>query len=86
MKPVEFHPASQAESSNAFDWYWVRNQVAALDFADELKAALARLHRTPEASPPYLHGTRRMLLNRFPFYVVFRERLHDIQVIAIAHA
>ena len=36
--------------------------------------------------PPYLHGTRRVVLNRYPFSVVFRERLHDIQIIAIAHA
>jgi plasmid stabilization system protein ParE len=60
--------------------------VAALDFADELKAALAHLRKGPQVCPPYLHGTRRILLDRFPFFVVFRERLHDIQIIAIAHA
>jgi plasmid stabilization system protein ParE len=63
-----------------------RSQVAALDFSDELKKALARLRESPQAYPPYLYSTRRMLLDRFPFSVVFRERLHDIQIIAIAHA
>jgi hypothetical protein len=27
-----------------------------------------------------------MILKRYPFSVVFRERLHDIQIVAVAHA
>jgi hypothetical protein len=27
-----------------------------------------------------------VILNRYPFSVVFRERLHDLQIIAVAHA
>jgi plasmid stabilization system protein ParE len=57
-----------------------------LDFAIELKAALPQLREAPQACPPYLHGTRRVIIKRFPFSVVFRQRLHDIQVIAVAHA
>ena len=86
MKPVEYHPESKAESRKAIDWYWTRSQVAAVDFRDELKSALSRMRKAPNACSPYLHGTRRVLLDRFPYYVVFRERLHAIQVIAIAHA
>jgi toxin ParE1/3/4 len=86
MKPLEYHPESKVESRRAIDWYWSRSQLAALDFADELKATLAQMRKTPQACPPYLHGTRRILLDRFPFFVVFRERLNDIQIIAIAHA
>lgn len=86
MKPLEFHPESKSESREAIDWYWSRSRVAALDFADELKAALTRLGKAPQICPPYLRGTRRMLLDRFPFCVVFRERPHDIQVVAVAHA
>ena len=86
MKPLEYHPESTAESGEAIDWYWSRSPLAALDFADELESALARLQNTPQVCPPYLHSTRRMILDRFPFSVVFRERLHDIQIIAVAHA
>jgi plasmid stabilization system protein ParE len=86
MKPLEYHPESQAETREAIDWYWSRSRMAALDFADELKATLADLHKAPQACPPFLHGTRRVVLSRYPYSVVFRERLHDIQIIAIAHA
>jgi plasmid stabilization system protein ParE len=86
VKPLEYHPESQAESREAIDWYWSRSPLASLDFADELKAALDRLRNAPQACPPYLHGTRHIVLSQFPFSVVFRERLHDIQIIAVAHA
>jgi plasmid stabilization system protein ParE len=86
MKPLRYHPESKAESREAIDWYWDRSRVAALDFANELKSALLRLRKAPNTCSPYLHGTRRILLNRFPFFIVFRERLRDIQIIAIAHA
>jgi toxin ParE1/3/4 len=31
-------------------------------------------------------GSQRLILSRFPYSIVFRERLHDIQIIAVAHA
>jgi plasmid stabilization system protein ParE len=86
MKPLEYHPEAEPESREIVDWYWSQSSVAAVDFAEELKAALARLRKTPQACSPYLFSTRRILLNRFPFFVVFRERLHDIQIVAVAHA
>lgn len=86
MKPLKYHPESKRESREAVNWYWSRSRLAALDFAEELKAALSRVRKAPNAGSPYLHGTRRILLDRFPFSVVFRERLRDIQVVAIAHA
>jgi len=86
MKPLEYHPEATAESREAIDWYWGRSPLAALDFADELKSALGRLQKSPQVCPSYLHGTRHSILHRFPFSVVFRERLQDIQIIAVAHA
>lgn len=86
MKPLQYHPESKTESREAIDFYWSRSRVAALDFRDELNTALLRLRKAPNSGSPYLHGTRRILLDRFPYSVVFRERLHDIQIIAIVHA
>ncbi|MBP88756.1 MAG: hypothetical protein CMJ64_18930 [Planctomycetaceae bacterium] len=40
-------------------------------------------HRS--VGPTYLHGTRRYLLERFPYFVVYRETEEKLQVIAIAH-
>ena len=86
MKRLQYHPEAKVESRKAIDWYWSRSRAAASEFADELKAALVRLRSSPQAYPLYLHGTRRVLLNHYPYFVVYRELPHKIEIIAIAHA
>ena len=86
MKPLDFHPEARVEAKSAFDRYWDESQDAALRFDQKLRKAYRAIQRSPAICPPYLHGTRRVILHRFPFSVVFRERFHDIQIIAVAHA
>jgi len=40
---------------------------------------------SPRRWPNYLHGTRKYVLDRFPYSVVYRELPSVIQVLAIAH-
>jgi plasmid stabilization system protein ParE len=35
---------------------------------------------------PYLRGTHRVMLHRYPYFVVFRELARKIQIVAVAHA
>jgi len=86
MKKVQVHPEAKAESRGAFDRYWEQSQAIALAFDEELRRAYRQIRTRPLICPPYIHSTRRALLSRYPFSVVFRERLHDIQIIAVAHA
>jgi toxin ParE1/3/4 len=86
MKPYSFHPQAELEADAAFERYFTDSPTAAINFDAELRAAYARLSRTPRICPAFLRGTRRTLLERYPFSVVFRERLHDIQIVAVAHA
>lgn len=86
MKPVTVHPEAEAEADQAFGRYWVESPSAAFGFDDELIDAYKRLRAAPSIGGPFLHGTRRILLDRYPFFIVYRERLHDIQIIAVAHA
>jgi toxin ParE1/3/4 len=86
MKPYSFHPDAEAEADAAFEHYWIKGPALAFALDAELREAYRTLRVHPLLCPPYLHGTRRVVLNRYPFSVVFRERLHDIQIIAVAHA
>jgi plasmid stabilization system protein ParE len=86
MKPVHVHPEAEAESDGAFEWYWARSESAALGFDEALRDAFNTLRRSPRMCAPYLHGTHRVVLDRYPFSVVFRELLHEIQIVAVAHA
>jgi plasmid stabilization system protein ParE len=60
--------------------------VPAPGFDAELRNAFSALQRSPRACAPYLHGTRRAMLNRYPYFVVFRELPRKIQIVAVVHA
>jgi plasmid stabilization system protein ParE len=86
VKPYTFHPEAEAEADAAFEYYWTQSPDAAFSFDEELRSAYRSLQVGPLICPPFLHGTRRVILDRYPFSVVFHVRLHDIQIVAIAHA
>lgn len=59
---------------------------AADGFYEELLPALDRVHEQPRLYPPFLYGTQRVVLSRYPFYLIYRELLNEIQIVAVAHA
>ena len=73
------------ESREAFAWYRERNPRAAAQFLFELDQAIESIAGFPDAWPPYIDGTRRKLLRRFPFALVYRMTEQRLQVIAVAH-
>ena len=80
------HPQAIAEARATRRWYEDRNPEAAEAFMTEFDLAMARIEEAPRRWPPYLADTRRYLLRRFPFFVVFREVDDRVQIVAIAHA
>jgi toxin ParE1/3/4 len=51
----------------------------------ELEAALKQIQVHSERWPAYLYGTRRYLLKRFPFVIVYRAGESRIEIVAVAH-
>jgi plasmid stabilization system protein ParE len=84
-KQVEFHEAASLEFEAAFAWYFERSKRAAFRFALEVERAIATIADAPERFPAGISNTRRFLLQRFPFAVVYRELPYVIQVLAVAH-
>ncbi|MCD4726551.1 MAG: type II toxin-antitoxin system RelE/ParE family toxin [Pirellulales bacterium] len=87
MKPlaVEIHPEAVAEARAAHEWYDARSPDASEAFLAELDVGIESVRTAPELYPQYLHGTRRYLLRRFPYLIVFRVVSEAVQVVAIAH-
>jgi plasmid stabilization system protein ParE len=83
---VEFHPLAADEAEDAERWYRERNETAAMRFRSELDRAVDLIADRPEAGGPYLGDTRRVLLRRFPFLIVYRARGELVQIVAVAHA
>jgi len=84
-KSLEFHPAAATEAEQATTWYLERSPHAAQRFVEELAQALDLITQAPDRWPRGPEDTRRILLRRFPFAVVYREEQSVIQVVAVAH-
>jgi len=85
MKRIDVHPEARLETKTSILWYRGQSESAAIGFAFELKEAFLAIRKHPHLYPAYLHGTQRRILDRYPFSIVYRELLDQIQIIAIAH-
>lgn len=83
---VEVHPLAADESKTAARWYRERNEISCTRFRRELDRVVDLICERPEAGSPYLSSTRRVLLRRFPFFVVYRVLDERVQILAVAHA
>jgi plasmid stabilization system protein ParE len=84
-RSVEIHPDAIIEAQAARIWYEARSPAAGRGFLEELDRAVERISENPARWPESREGTRRFLLRRFPFLIVYREQTHAIQIIAVAH-
>jgi plasmid stabilization system protein ParE len=82
---VAVHPAAHTELQGAYSWYLERNPAAAVAFLEEIDHAIEAISENPNRWPFYVEGTRRLVLRRFPFSVVYRELASTIMVVAFAH-
>jgi plasmid stabilization system protein ParE len=58
---------------------------ASARFLSEIYDALENLAQWPQRWPFYQHGTRRFVLHRFPFSVIYRDEPAVVSIVAIAH-
>ena len=83
---VEYLAEALEDAESAARWYAERSPVAAVRFSEEVDAAEAAIAAHPDAWPSFDHGTRRYLLRRFPFSVIYDVQPDRILIVAVAHA
>jgi len=82
---IKFHPHARAEIRDARNWYFERSPLSAIAFAQTVENATFRIRQAPTSFPPADHGTRRFVLQRFPFNIFYLIRGTDIVIVAVAH-
>ncbi len=83
---ITFHDEAAAEYDAAFDWYLVRSPDVAHRFDTEVHHALQQILENPKRWAMAQSGTRRYLLRKFPFLLVYRNLTeHNTQITAVAH-
>ena len=87
MTPILFAiPASQ-ELEAAIRWYEQRREGLGAELYDAIVAGLELIGTHPEVGTarPGPLPTRQLVLQRFPYKIVYRVRADDLFVVAIAH-
>ena len=82
---LEYLEEALDEAEAAARWYAERSAAAAAGFSDEIDAAESAIADFPDAWPHCGHGTRRYLLRRYPFSVIYRVESQRILIVAVAH-
>ena len=82
---IEIHPAALSELKSAVEWYLERSEPAAQEFVAEVDRAIALVMQSPQRWPSGDFGTRRFVLQRFPFAITYREKNSGVQILAFAH-
>jgi plasmid stabilization system protein ParE len=82
---IVFHPEAAEEFEAAVDWYETREIGLGLDFAVEIHAAIQRASAMPNAWTRLSGNVRRVLVNRFPYGVLYEPGNAHLLVLAVMH-
>jgi plasmid stabilization system protein ParE len=81
----EMLSVAKSEFKEAVFYYNNQREGLGFEFGKEFKDALLRIVQFPEAWPRFSPRTRRCLLKRFPYAVLYQIRDTRIIVIAVMH-
>jgi plasmid stabilization system protein ParE len=82
----EVHPEALEEAQAGLAWYLERSPSAARRFLAAIDHAVARVAEAPERWPAYVAGTRRFVMLKFPYSVVYKETVSGVVIYAFVHA
>jgi plasmid stabilization system protein ParE len=82
---VVYHEGAASDVRSALAWYEKRSAKAALDFIEELNRAAEAIRKAPERWPMGSNNTRRFLLWRFPFTIIYSQKEEVVTIWAVAH-
>ncbi len=86
VKPIIIEPEAEPGISEAFNWYEDQREGLGKDFMLCLEAAFTAARDRP-ASFPYAHSmTRRVIVRRFPYIVLFRDTPDATLIIGVFHS
>lgn len=80
-----FHPEARFELTQAVDFYQIREKKLGEEFLKEVFNSILRIIEFPQAFSKLSPNTRKCLVNRFPFSIIYQQRQSEIFIVAITH-
>lgn len=85
MKPVIIDSEAENELSDSVAFYERRRVGLGLDFERAARVAVQMIQADPERYPEWKGGTRRLVMERFPFVIYYVVLPDTIWILAFAH-
>ena len=84
---LRIRPQARDDLEAAARWYEAQQKGLGRHFLAEVRLAFQRIRLNPEAYPALYRGTRRALIRRFPYGVIFLSapEHNSIVVLAVLH-
>ncbi len=79
-------PAAAADLEDAYGWYEARSSGLGEGFLVAVQRTFEKIQESPHGYEVLHRQTRRALVHRFPYGVLYRVREHNIVVVACLHA
>lgn len=85
MMEIAYHPLALEELINTAEYYEAQVELLGENFLDEVERAVADLSESPERWPYFLLNSRRRLLDRFPYSIVYLIETERVYILAVMH-
>ena len=82
---VKFLEAARDDLREAARYYNAQRPNLGKELRTEVRVAVERIRNFPQAWQPLSANTRRYLLQRFPYGVIYQVREQEILIVAVAH-
>ncbi|MBT3259783.1 MAG: type II toxin-antitoxin system RelE/ParE family toxin [Deltaproteobacteria bacterium] len=79
-----FHEDAETEFDRAIEYYEDARPGLGLEFAQEVYVAITCVIQFPDAWSPMSKNTRRCLVSRFPFGIIYQVKSDYVRIIAVA--
>lgn len=85
MIPYSFHPDADDELAEAASFYESRVRGLGKSFAGEVGRTISFIREFPDAGSPSGSAARKVLVDRFPYSIVYRHIEDSVVIVAVAH-
>ena len=82
---LEFHPEAEQEFLESVSRYEAEVPGLGERFDAEVQKASALLLEYPEIGPPVEGELRKLVLDRFPYYLIYSLSSETVHIVAVAH-
>jgi len=81
----QYHPDAARELIRSVEYYEGKSPGLGAEFLDEMESVIARIMRYPDSGTLITAESKRILLRRFPFGIVYEAREDLLTITAVMH-